>query len=353
MDNEQYTLQEDTGDSHILNSEDPESYAMNGPEEHHTDPHIMNEHEMEEYNAQLAQQYAMNNEYYQPIPMGEYSQEMLIDMGIGNEYDPQQQQQHPHIYHVPAASYEQDPATMIGFVGSTIEALLIFEACLGEGGPLAQKIITSRLTKNQRQLIRSGSIFVFYEDQTKGDKNSTGIKRWTDGKNWSPSRIEGNFLVYSELESKMDRQGGIKKKKVKKTDQTDFLDESMPLIPTALPHAPIDDEEVFSKKPRRPIHPDAKVLSKGAFVISKEGLQKKSISIMLPDGAKMALLCYYKQEDVDRFQPITEIFKDLVVSEMLLAQHFRKPIFEPEKIESEQECIFEQPKPKKRNQKRI
>ncbi|CAI4064101.1 hypothetical protein SKDZ_08G2230 [Saccharomyces kudriavzevii ZP591] len=41
------------------------------------------------------------------------------------------------------------------------------------------------------ELVGSGNIFVFNEERS-------GIKRWTDGFSWSPSRISGKFLVYRE-----------------------------------------------------------------------------------------------------------------------------------------------------------
>lgn len=44
-------------------------------------------------------------------------------------------------------------------------------------------------------MITSGSVFVFDEDES-------GIKRWTDGFFWSPSRILGNFLLYRETEKR-------------------------------------------------------------------------------------------------------------------------------------------------------
>ena len=37
-------------------------------------------------------------------------------------------------------------------------------------------------------MITSGSVFVF-------DENESGMKQWTDGFAWSPSRVLGNFLV--------------------------------------------------------------------------------------------------------------------------------------------------------------
>lgn len=48
--------------------------------------------------------------------------------------------------------------------------------------------IKRRLRDDERKLIRSGQVFVF-------DERESGIKRWTDGLLWSPSRILMNFLV--------------------------------------------------------------------------------------------------------------------------------------------------------------
>lgn len=79
-----------------------------------------------------------------------------------------------------------------GFVETTLDALLIFEGC--KQGMLPQ--ITRRLQEfEKRALVASGNVFVFNEE-------STGIKRWTDGLSWSPSRTLGNFLVYRELDKK-------------------------------------------------------------------------------------------------------------------------------------------------------
>jgi hypothetical protein len=85
-----------------------------------------------------------------------------------------------------------DPATMIGYVSTTIDALLIFESCLT--GPLVSKLVKSRLNDKERDNIRSGSIFVFLEDNGPNKRQKKvkdgedpivraefqgGIKRWT------------------------------------------------------------------------------------------------------------------------------------------------------------------------------
>ena len=52
-------------------------------------------------------------------------------------------------------------------------------------------------------MITSGSVFVFDEDES-------GIKRWTDGFFWSPSRILGNFLLYRETDKRGAGHKGIR-----------------------------------------------------------------------------------------------------------------------------------------------
>jgi len=81
--------------------------------------------------------------------------------------------------------------TFYGLVETTADALRIVELC--RVGKLGR--VSRRLHDKERQLIRSGSVFVF-------DELESGIKRWTDGRVWSPSRILGNFLIYRELERK-------------------------------------------------------------------------------------------------------------------------------------------------------
>lgn len=80
--------------------------------------------------------------------------------------------------------------TFSGYIANTHDALLLFQACIS--GLLPQ--VSRRPHDRERgDLIRSGTVFIFNEQ-------SSGIKRWTDGIAWSPSRILGNFLVYRQLE---------------------------------------------------------------------------------------------------------------------------------------------------------
>ncbi|KAI9221361.1 gluconate transport inducer 1/Pac2, partial [Blastocladiella britannica] len=74
-----------------------------------------------------------------------------------------------------------------GHLETMRDVLLVVDAC--RRGILAR--VTRRLTERHRNAIRSGSVFVWMDHEA-------GMKRWTDGKTWSPSRVQGSWLVYKE-----------------------------------------------------------------------------------------------------------------------------------------------------------
>jgi hypothetical protein len=80
--------------------------------------------------------------------------------------------------------------TFYGHIASTQDALILFEACLSGA---VNHVARRPHDRERTSLIKSGNVFIYEE-------HSSGIKRWTDGVPWSPSRILGNFLVYRELE---------------------------------------------------------------------------------------------------------------------------------------------------------
>jgi len=78
-----------------------------------------------------------------------------------------------------------DAQPFFGIVESTIQALRLAHAA--RLGVIPR--ILRRLSKRERaEMIVSGAVFVF-------DVEESGIRRWTDGRTFSPSRIDGNFLV--------------------------------------------------------------------------------------------------------------------------------------------------------------
>lgn len=56
-------------------------------------------------------------------------------------------------------------------------------------------MIRRRLGPTERDMLRSGEIFVWEETDQKG-----GLERWTDGRRWSQSRMREPFLYYEEKE---------------------------------------------------------------------------------------------------------------------------------------------------------
>jgi hypothetical protein len=81
--------------------------------------------------------------------------------------------------------------TYNGQVRTPQDAIILFEACRLGLLPRVQR----RLSEKERQSIRSGSVFVW-------DEREAGMRRWTDGKSWSASRVSGSFLTYREMEGK-------------------------------------------------------------------------------------------------------------------------------------------------------
>ena len=74
-----------------------------------------------------------------------------------------------------------------GIVENTVQALrLVNAARLG----VIPRVIRRLNDAERRDLIVSGAVFVFSVVES-------GIRRWTDGLLFSPSRIDGNFLVSS------------------------------------------------------------------------------------------------------------------------------------------------------------
>ncbi|KAM0679857.1 Global transcription regulator sge1 [Glugoides intestinalis] len=91
--------------------------------------------------------------------------------------------------------------SLTGYINTYEEAILVMHAIrLGCFMPL-----TERLRPEDKSKIESGDIFCFVE-------NKNGMKRWTDGKIWSPSKICGEFLVYQEVPKDLSKNS-IKKRK--------------------------------------------------------------------------------------------------------------------------------------------
>ncbi|KAK3681191.1 Global transcription regulator sge1 [Vermiconidia calcicola] len=217
-----------------------------------------------------------------------------------------------------------------------MDGLMLFEACLS--GKL-HHVPRRPHDRERAQLIKSGSIFIYEE-------NASGIKRWTDGVAWSPSRILGNFLIYRELEKPFPP--GEKKRAMKRkrsslpgepyprpdSNGNDTEEQVTPLTPPT----PSVSAEV---KPQAPSSDQDKELERtliGSLVDSygfrPDGLVKKTMSISV-NGISHHMVSYYKVDDVKNQlfpRPLSDarLQNMSVRPELYLKQNFRAPVEETE-----------------------
>lgn len=181
--------------------------------------------------------------------------------------------------------------TYHGHVATTHDALALFEACLS--GQL-HHVPRRPHDRERSNLIRSGCVFIYEE-------NASGIKRWTDGVPWSPSRILGNFLVYRELLKPFPP--GEKKRATKRTKRTSKPGEPYPRpqLEDGSTYSPTSPTPPSGFKPGESFDRETERSLIGSLVDSygfKEGgLVKKTMSVNV-NGVHHHLVSYYKVEDV-------------------------------------------------------
>lgn len=149
--------------------------------------------------------------------------------------------------------------TYYGHVRTPADAIILFEACRIGLLPRVQR----RLSEKERQSIRSGSVFVW-------DEREAGMRRWTDGKSWSASRVSGSFLTYREMEGK--RGGGVAQSSSSRAGKTP---ESTRGSDDDRGDGPDDGPDGYRYKP--------------------DGLMKQSFSITTSAGQHLHLISYYSR----------------------------------------------------------
>ena len=149
--------------------------------------------------------------------------------------------------------------TYYGHVRTPADAIILFEACRVGILPRVQR----RLSEKERQSIRSGSVFVW-------DEREAGMRRWTDGKSWSASRVSGSFLTYREMEGK--RGGGsVSQGSVSRVGKT--------------PESRGSDEDRGDGTDEGP----------DGYRYKPDGLMKQSFSITTSTGQHLHLISYYSR----------------------------------------------------------
>ena len=185
-----------------------------------------------------------------------------------------------------------------GYVGSTKDALTIIQAILDKQLELVHRRPHER---ERTSLIKSGNVFVFIEEHS-------GIKRWTDGIAWSPSRILGRFLIYRELDKHSLGEKDDKKKKRRKVSVTQLEDSSS------------DGSNHLDSNPTGPMNSLGAELVDGdynkhlvgslvtSYVFKDQGLIKKTLSLTTlskelnicdkDEKQTIHLISYYNVDDV-------------------------------------------------------
>lgn len=185
--------------------------------------------------------------------------------------------------------------TWRGHIETTKDALIIFEACFS--GSLAHCFRRPH-DRERNQLIVSGNVFV-YEEAT------SGIKRWTDGIPWSPSRILTNFLIYRQLNNPFPP--GEKKRATKRgqrptkpgdpypapgSSKGNGGDECYRVSPVSPPTPGLKSEESLDKDANRGLL--------GSLIDSYEfkenGLLKKTMTVVI-NNVQHHLVSYYSLDD--------------------------------------------------------
>ena len=182
-------------------------------------------------------------------------------------------------------------------------------------------------------LIRSGCVFIYEE-------NASGIKRWTDGVTWSPSRILGNFLVYRELDKPFPP--GEKKRAMKKNSRAR---PSRPGEPYTRPdgnnsaYSPTAPAAASFSSDRAPNEMERSLIGSlvDSYGFKADGLVKKTMSVTV-QGVTHHLVSYYSVSDVVNGQLRTPSQTESLNyvrprPELTSKQSFRSPLEEMEDIE--------------------
>ncbi|XXZ97751.1 Gluconate transport-inducing protein [Meyerozyma guilliermondii] len=129
---------------------------------------------------------------------------------------------------IPEYNTTSDEISYSGALVTAFDALLILEGC--RRGIIPE--IKRRLTSHQRDNIVPYMVYAW-------DETACGMKRWTDGKNWSASRVQGPFLTYRELDSERNTKpmGLIKQSFSVTTKQNHRLHVIAYALPMAEPHS--------------------------------------------------------------------------------------------------------------------
>ncbi|PNY23493.1 Global transcription regulator sge1 [Tolypocladium capitatum] len=208
-----------------------------------------------------------------------------------------------------------------GYVASTLDALVLMQ---GTFDGVITHVPRRPHDRERQDLIKSGSIFIYEE-------HASGIKRWTDGVSWSPSRILGNFLIYRELDKPFapgEKKRALKKKRSSPAggiSKNDGASRSSSMVGNY-----VSCGLEMGKETERSLIGSLT----DSYEFKHSGLVKKTISIT-HRGVPHHLVSYYSVDDVISGRLVTPSkdakLRNVVPQiELMTAQNFRSPIDELE-----------------------
>ncbi|KAG9312682.1 Gti1/Pac2 family-domain-containing protein [Chiua virens] len=212
----------------------------------------------------------------------------------------------------PASNWTEPPWS--GWIETTGDALLILEAA--RRGLIPR--VTRRLVDSERKMITSGSVFVFDEDES-------GIKRWTDGFFWSPSRILGNFLLYRETDKRGAGHRGVRADPPEVVNEHSQYNVDGARLEGQSLSRPKGESTGMDRQRERVLVGSLT----NSYKFKSDGLMKKTFSLTI-SGVSQHLISYYKIEDVEQGRlrspsSLPELASLDISPEYLDKTHFRNP----------------------------
>jgi len=168
--------------------------------------------------------------------------------------------------------------TYTGYVSTTQDALILFEACLNNHLKCAPRQLCSQ---ERNSLICSSCVFIYNE-------GASGIQHWTDGITWSPSCKLGDFLVYQELDKPFPPKERKANKKISR----------QPAQPGEPYPRPNSTGKFYYPTPT-PSGTERQFIGSltNSYGFKPNGLMKKAINVTV-QGAIYCLVSYYNLDNV-------------------------------------------------------
>jgi hypothetical protein len=179
------------------------------------------------------------------------------------------------------APNDEPPApSYLGYLHDELDLLIFMEAVFMGYCPHVKR----RLHNHEcEQIIRSGQVWIC-------NTEASGVQRWTDGFDWSPSRALGAFLVYRQVKKAPGQEKKLLKRKLSDMDGNRTSGTASPTDKSG-PGSVVKNERGEDVRLNDYI---GALLDQYDYV--EDGLVKKTITLTIA-GQSHHVICYYSIED--------------------------------------------------------